>query len=90
VKGAGFEPSREPSKTAPFANPQRVRHPQEKVQRHKQRQITPALTTSVLLFAFIMDQEEEKCAMCRNFETAAMQKVGHPPQVATLRWIVNS
>jgi cytochrome c2 len=26
-----------------------------------------------------MDQEEQNCAMCHNFETAAMQSVGHPP-----------
>jgi hypothetical protein len=26
-----------------------------------------------------LGQEEENCAMCRDFETAAMQKTGHPP-----------
>jgi hypothetical protein len=26
-----------------------------------------------------MGHEEGKCAMCRNFETAVLQTIGHPP-----------
>src|ERR1700726_4157415 len=55
----------------PLPTPQRVRHPQRKVQSHNRPQITSALTTSVVSSTFVMGQDEENAQRC--------ERMGHPP-----------